>query len=218
MKKKIAVLSLMLFLLAILVFFAVGRAEPTVRRFIEGEFKREAASRFSEAVSSVIEEKGIAYDTLVGLDTDSEGSVTGLYTKVEQVSLLKSEVTLKLLSALRDGDGSILFPLGNLTGILLFTGRGPCMRVRLIGVKRVEGEIVSSFSSVGINQTRHTLDFRVKVEATYALLTGNVTFEFTDSIPIADTVIVGKVPDGYTSINKASDELIGDIVDFKAEP
>ena len=41
--------------------------------------------------------------------------------------------------------------------------------------------------------------------------------EIEDSVVVADTVIVGKVPDGYTAINKADGELIGDIVDFRAE-
>jgi hypothetical protein len=49
------------------------------------------------------------------------------------------------------------------------------------------------------------------------ILASTHTVETSDSIVIADTVIVGKVPDGYTAINKADNELIGDIVDFRAE-
>ncbi len=218
MRKKTAVLSVTLVLLALLVFFTAGRLEPTVKRFAEAEFRREISALISSSVNSVIEEEGADYDSLVEVETDGEGNIKGIYMRADKVNLFKNKVTLKLLSALDGEKRSVEIPLGNLSGIFIFTGRGPRIKIKLIGVKSLSGKMESSFSSVGINQTRHTLDFEIRAELTFALMTGGHSFFVTDSLPVADTVIVGKVPDGYTAINKASDELIGDIVDFKAEP
>ena len=45
------------------------------------------------------------------------------------------------------------------------------------------------------------------------LLAGMV---FQQLYNLVDTVIVGRVPDSYTDIEKIDDETLGDIVDFKA--
>ena len=129
----------------------------------------------------------------------------------EQIEIIKIHLSLlfcKKLSILSDNDSS---------------GVGQCINSVSDTVDKsglVESLLVetdSTFLSQGINQTRHTITLKLNIRMSIALFTKPRTFEVEDGIIIADTVIVGKVPNSYTDINKADGELIGDIVDFRAE-
>ena len=71
-----------------------------------------------------------------------------------------------------------------------------------------------------INQTLHRVLLRVTVEVT-ALLPGAVrTFAVPTDVCVAETVIVGKVPEAYTRIDRFSSDVseaeIDDIADYGA--
>ena len=61
-------------------------------------------------------------------------------------------------------------------------------------------EVENNFSSEGINQTKHEIILNVKTNVTVIIPTGNILAEITTQIPVADTIIVGKVPNTYTNI------------------
>lgn len=216
--KKVTIFLITLTLLLILAFWSVSRLRPIALSFAESRARNMALGVLSQSVEEVIEKTQLRYDDLVSVEKDSEDNVTSLSTRVENVNTFKSEVSSKILEKLlEEGKRNISIPLGNLTGTLLLTGRGPSVKARIIEVSFAESRLESTFTQCAINQTRHTLNIKIKIIMQIAILTGVYSVETEDSIVVADTVIVGKVPDGYTSINKASDELIGDVVDFKAE-
>ncbi|MBQ7897661.1 MAG: sporulation protein YunB [Clostridia bacterium] len=216
--KKVIIFLITLILLLLLFFWSVSRLRPLATAFAESRARNMALDVLSRSVEEVIEKRGIRYSDLVAVETDEDKNVTSISTRVENVNVFKSEVSSEILERLsEEGARDISIPLGNLTGTLFFTGRGPRIKARIIEVSFAESTLESTFTQCGINQTRHTLNIKVKIIMQIAVLTGIYSVETEDSIVVADTVIVGKVPDGYTAINKASDELIGDIVDFKAE-
>ena len=93
-------------------------------------------------------------------------------------------------------------PLGNLAGGMLLTGRGFPVRIKLVPIGDVSGEIYSEFSETGINQTLHRIYLRVRVSMNMIVASDTVRLELADDILVAETVIVGRVPDAYTAINR----------------
>lgn len=195
----------------------MSRFSPLALSFAESRAKNMALDILSNSVEEVIEERSVTYSDLILVERDKDDNVTSLSTRVENVNSFKNALSKKVLEGLGEGKRDISIPLGNLTGIFLLTGRGPSLKARIIEAVFAESSLESTFVQCGINQTRHTVNIKMAIEMEIVILTKAYTVRTEDSIVVADTVIVGKVPDGYTSINKASDELIGDVVDFKAE-
>lgn len=216
-KRKTVIFLITLFLTFIVILWGMARLEPVVVSFAEESFKKRTVSAISLSVDEVMSEGNIDYSTLVSLDTDSGGNVTRLSANTPEINILKSKVSLKILERLKSEVKSVRVPLGNLTGMLFLSGKGPFFEVRLVSVEGLSVETDSTFLSQGINQTRHTIELKLNIRMSIALFTKPRTFEVEDGIVIADTVIVGKVPNSYTDINKADGELIGDVVDFRAE-
>ena len=88
----------------------------------------------------------------------------------------------------------IQIPLGSLVDLDLLWGLGPTMKVHAMTVGTVEGAFQSQFSSAGVNQTLHKIDLELAVPLTLMLPGGAVEAVCETQIPIAETVIVGQVP------------------------
>ncbi|MBQ3103858.1 MAG: sporulation protein YunB, partial [Oscillospiraceae bacterium] len=100
------------------------------------------------------------------------------------------------LSQLADTELSI--PVGTLTGSPLLAGRGPRLKVRMQTVGVAGSDIENEFTAAGINQTKHRIILTVEVRVSI-LLPGYTTYTTAGgSYEVAETVIVGQVPETYT--------------------
>lgn len=155
---------------------------------------------------TVMEELGkldLEYDNLVTLKNDSLGRINAIETNALEVNRLQARLTdavSERLSLLPNQNVSI--PLGTLTGIELLSGRGPRVKLKMIPSSYVGSELVNRFDGAGINQTRHQLmiNFNVSMSAILAPYTTSV--EVSVSICIAETVIIGVVPDTFADFGQ----------------
>ena len=78
-----------------------------------------------------------------------------------------------------------------------FSGRGPAFPVHILSIRNSEATFSSNFSQAGINQTLHQIVMSVSVDV--AVLTLGKTDQFTviSEVVIAETIIVGDVPDTF---------------------
>ena len=68
-------------------------------------------------------------------------------------------------------------------------------------------ELKSSFESAGINQTRHQIYMEIRTSA-YSYLTGmSSTTEVSTDVAVAETVIVGEVPQMFANLGGLSETL-----------
>lgn len=217
LKRRIIIILVTFFFLIILFIASFNQLLPIVNSRAEQYSRTHATSVINTAVKQVLEEKGLEYSDLVSINADGEGSVLSLSTNMVNVNRLKSDVSLKVIELLSDDSRRFLkIPIGNLTGMYLLSGRGFKLSIRLIPTDSVVTAVESAFSEVGINQSWHRLSMKVTVRLGVIILGHHNTVEITDSIVVADTVIVGRVPDAYTKIENLDDDLVGQIVDFKA--
>lgn len=162
-----------------------------------------------------------ANTSLVHLSRSTDGSIVSLETDSAAIADISAKIVQETIDALCENEQiKIALPLGNLSGGALLTGRGPKIHIPITVSPRVSCEIENEFYESGINQTLHRVVAEIEVE-TFALLPFSV-----QKIPVeteyclAETVIVGKVPDAYTKIHRLSDDIaeseIDDIYDFGA--
>ena len=160
------------------------------------------------AVNEAVEKGIINYDALVTLEKDDTGRVTALRSNMGEVNRLQSAIADDILQRLSEVSTSELsIPLGTLTGSALLAGRGPSIHVRMQAVGSTSASFRNNFSAAGINQTKHQILLRVDVYMSILLPGFTTSTKVTNEISVAETVIVGGVPENYTYFSTLPEEI-----------
>ncbi len=215
-RKLYIILPLVLSLCLFLFLWVEFKIFPIIERLAMSESRNFATVIINEAVRDVMLSEEVGEGELVHIERDKEGNVVSLTTDAYRVNLIKSYVSLEIEKRLESENTVLYVPLGNITGFKMLSGKGPRIKVNLTPVKSVTTDIVSAFLESGINQTWHRVLLQVEADTGLMVLSRFFDCRVSDTVVISDSVIVGKVPDAYTDINKIEDELLGDVVDFSA--
>lgn len=144
----------------------------------------------SEAVDAEMEEdKG----PFVNLEKGSEGQVSLVSADQERLNSLRAGVLERLSHSLK-GRATVYVPVGSLTGVGLFNGRGFPVPVKL----QLEGSAIVEFSTeftgAGMNQTCHRLVMTVRARAYSPSKRFETSVETETTTVLAETMVVGEVP------------------------
>lgn len=152
----------------------------------------------NEAIDRQMEEGNIAYDRMVYFEKDLDGRITALKTNMGLVNRLKTDTLGRINDEIMALDPDhIGIPLGSLLFPELLAGKGPKLQVRVLSIRNSEGEFHSNFSEAGINQTLHQLTMMVRVDVAVLVLGKTESFTVESEVVVAQTVIVGAVPETY---------------------
>ena len=160
------------------------------------------------AINDAVDSGRVDYGRLVSFDKDAEGRVTALKSNMAEFNRLQAAIADDILQRMAEVSTTDLsIPIGTLTGSPLLAGRGPCLHVRMQSVGTATARFDNQFSSSGINQTRHRIILDVDVHVSI-LLPGLTTYtKVSNEISVAETVIVGGVPETYTYFSTTPDEI-----------
>ncbi len=169
------------------------------------------------AVLEVLEEDGLRYQSFVSLQQNLNGETTALTTDTVLINRLQGELLEKILQTLQQyREVKLELPLGSLSGAQFLAGRGPLVTLRLRPVGLVKTKIINQFDEAGINQTRHRIQLQVTVDMLSLLPGYRISSQAQSNIILAETIIVGLVPDAYTEVYGGTDDLVGMIQDYGA--
>ena len=88
-------------------------------------------------------------------------------------------------------------PLGSLILPQFFSGKGPHIPVHILSIRNSDASFASNFSQAGINQTLHQLTMVVSIDVAMLVLGKTSGFTVTSEVVVAETVIVGEVPQTF---------------------
>ena len=152
----------------------------------------------NDAIDRQIEEGSIAYDRMVYFEKDLDGRITALKTNMGLVNRLKTDTLNRINDEIMALDSDhIGIPLGSLFLPELLAGKGPRINVRVLSIRNSEADFESRFSEAGINQTLHQLTLVVSVDVAVLVLGKTEGFTVESEVVVAETVIVGTVPETY---------------------
>ena len=136
---------------------------------------------------------------MITLEKGDGGSITALHSNMAEFNRLQSGITQDVLNRLGQvSDTDLVIPVGTLTGSALLVGRGPSVRVRMQSVGSCSAHFENQFDQAGINQTTHRILLCVDVSMSILLPGFRTSTQVSNSFSVAETVIVGAVPDSYT--------------------
>ena len=210
-----AALFLTMSLVLTAVFIAAAQMRPLLESMATTRVSNTVTRIVSEAVYEAIEKGELQYDGLVSFEKDTEGHITAVRSNMAAFNHLQAEIldtVLTRISQVSAGDLSI--PIGSLTGSALLAGRGPRITVRMESVGSSEANFRNAFTSAGINQTKHQIILTVDVSVSILLPGFRTATKVSNSFIVAETVIVGTVPDTYTYFSTTPDTYEEDLKDY----
>ena len=183
--------------LAAFVFFR-GKYRLVIRNLAEIQVKNSTSDLTNDAIAKQIADGVIQYDRLVYFEKDLNGRITALKTNMSEVNRLKTDILNIINDEILALDTSdIGIPLGSIFLPELLSGKGPAIPVHILTIRNSDANFVSHFSQAGINQTLHQLTMDVSVDVAVLVLGETSSFTMTSEVVVAETVIVGDVPDTF---------------------
>ena len=195
----------MCYLLVLLLVIAVAglavfriRYHDAIRSLAETQVRNSTSDLINDAIDKQIETGNMQYDRIVYFEKDLDGRITALKTNMSEVNRLKTDI-LNLINdeilALDTSDIGI--PLGSLLLPEMFSGRGPGIPVHILSIRNSDASFKSYFTEAGINQTLQQLTMDVSVDVSVLVLGKTESFTVSSQVVVAETIIVGQVPDTF---------------------
>ena len=175
-----------------------SRYHPVIRELTRTQVTNATSDLINDAVAAQIARGNIAYDRIVYFEKDLNGRITALKTNIGEVNKLKTD-TLQVINAeiLAMDRSHIGISLGSLILPEFFSGRGPEIPVEVLTIRNSDADFASCFTQAGINQTLHQLHMTVWVDVAVLVLGSTVSFCVEADVVVAETIIVGDVPDTF---------------------
>lgn len=169
----------------------------------------------SQAVSESIAAGELSYNDLVSFEKDNEGKITAVRSNMSAFNHLQAEILDTILERIGQTSARELsIPVGTLTGSTLLAGRGPRVSVRMESVGSSEAHFQNAFTSAGINQTKHQIILNIDVYVSILLPGFTTATKVSNSFIVAETVIVGSVPESYTYFSTDPETYEEDLKDY----
>ena len=188
---------LLLILIAAFCLFR-SRFRNVIRELAETQVKNTTSDLTNDAIAKQIAAGNIAYDRIVYFEKDLDGRITAMKTNMTEINRLKTDI-LNLINdeilALDTSDIGI--PWGSLFLPEFFSGKGPAIPVHILSIRNSDANFASHFSEAGINQTLHQLIMEVNVDVSVLVLGQTSSFAVNSEVVVAETVIIGDVPQTF---------------------
>lgn len=175
----------------------------------------------TEALSTALSKNHILFSDIVRLTYKEDGSVSALQADTKRLLSLRTALLRSILSSLTEkGALTVFIPYSSLLG-LNFLPSDKTIPVRIRLTKGVNAYFSGEFLEQGINQTLHRITFTVSVTVLLLVPQKNQEKTVSRHFPMAETVLLGTVPDAYTKIHRLTDDItegeLDDIYDFGAD-
>lgn len=179
----------------LLILFRI-KFHDTIRSLAETQVKNSTSDLINDAIDRQIDAGNIQYDRIVYFEKDLNGKITALKTNMSEVNRLKTSILNIINDEILAMDTTDLgIPLGSLILPEVLSGRGPDIPVQILSISNSDAGFESYFTEAGINQTLQKLTMNISVDVAILVLGKTENFTVTSQVVVAETIIVGQVPD-----------------------
>jgi sporulation protein YunB len=188
----------LLIITSVLANIVVSNLTPILTSMATARVSNVVNKIVNEAVDQAIIKGDFQYDNLISIEKDNDGRVTALKSNMVEFNRLQSEIMNDILQRMNDVTSSELsIPIGSLTGIAVLSSRGPKIRIKMSAVGSPSADFNNLFTSAGINQTKHQIVLNISVNVSILMAGIKTSAVVNNSLAVAETIIVGSVPNSY---------------------
>ena len=195
-RKIFGLLILLVVISSLLLILFRTKFHGTIRSLAETQVKNTTSDLINDAIDRQIDVGNIQYDRIVYFEKDLDGKITALKTNMSEVNRLKTSILNIINDEILAMDTTDLgIPIGSLILPEFWSARGPFIPVRILSISNSEASFESYFTEAGINQTLQKLIMNISVDVSILVLGRTESFTVTSQVVVAETIIVGQVPD-----------------------
>lgn len=199
-RKKRYIIYIFIFLLFLLYLYNyVDRnIKPTLIAVAEVRAKSVTTKAINDTIKSKIKED-INYENLILVKYDLEGRVSLMQANTILMNSIAADMALEVQEQLKNlSNSKVKVPLSNTFNRYLINL--PSLNLQIQPQGSVNVGFATEFEEAGINQTRHRIYLIVSTDIRIIVPLISKTINITTNIPIAETVIIGDVPEQYFTI------------------
>lgn len=179
------------------------QARPVIMEVAASQAENMVNSAVENAIVKVVEKNDITYSSLVDVEKDNSGRITAVKADTVQMNVLKSKISAEVSKEILEIDSrEIQIPIGTIIGVSFLSGKGPKIKTRVTLSSNLNFKINNNFSSAGINQTLHEIIVDIRASVFVIMPRSKTTAEVNTNFCIAQTVIIGTVPETFADLNK----------------
>lgn len=197
-----------MFIILVITFFIVSFCYfllPVVESVAISSAVNQATNDINSTVASYLKNNTIMYDTVAKITTDTSSQVSSIQINSNVLNQIKTGVTANIASMFSQLKSlQLKIPLTAIFGSAPFSGIGSGIPLYISYTVTAQSNIENIFITRGINQTQHRIMLCVEAEVEVFLYGKSKTIPLQTQITIAETIIVGNIPDIYAG---AEDEL-----------
>lgn len=198
--KKIICLVLLLsgFLMIVLSYAFLVHLRPRIITISQAYAENEVSMIIDREIQNMMLEELFSYDKLTIISRDENGRVTSISTNSVVVNNFANDLDIRIGNYIDEFDViENKVYLSGLLGIDVLAGLGPKVPIRFQPVSVTHADVWHTFEEAGINQTLHTIMMEVSINIEILLPFAHSSMKVESQLPIAQTLIVGQVPNAY---------------------
>lgn len=190
--------------------FVKYNVDPIIEAVSNEKIRAVTTEAVSKSVISVMSQNQST--EYIKIERDDKNAIKSVDIDVDVINNLAQTITVEAQNNINAiGQDGINIPIGSLSGIMLFTGLGPNINIKLYLVGSTRTRIISEFTDTGINQTSHKLYFDIEGSVAVAVPGLKSDIKTSTQVLMCETIIVGDVPTTY--LHAAT---VGDMLDLAA--
>ncbi len=206
-KHLIKPLILLVVFFCIAIWYYMLVLVPIIKTYCNAKINSLTEQALNVAVSNVINTT-VNYDSIMSINYNQSGEINYITANQYMINTISREIIKDANERIKVLDEEYMqIPLGTLSGIALFNGRGIRIKLNASPVGIIGSSFDSQFISVGINNTLHKIYLTINARVEMNLPIKKQTIDVKQQVLLCESVIVGKVPNVYFN-NGISDNVL----------
>lgn len=210
----IIILVLLILIISISIF-GEKHIRPIITQKAQYELEKRVTQCVNTAITDYLKDNNVEYFDVSVIGRDSNSRITSVEINTNYINAQKSVLVDSINRRISNSkEKYVSVPLGTLTGAKWAIGFGPTVKFKVNPKTFVNADYDSVFYSAGINNMLHRITVNISCEYYICVPWDNKKAKYNTSFILAETVIVGEIPDNFTSVYDGKDDVVGDINDF----
>ena len=206
-KHLIKPLFVLVMFFCILIWYYMLVLVPIIKTYCSAKVNSLTEQALNVAVSNVINTT-VNYDSIMNISYTQNGEISYISANQYIINTISREIIKDANERIKSIDEDYInIPIGTLSGIAIFNGRGLRIKLSASPVAIIGSSFDSNFINVGINNTLHKIYLTLNARVDMNLPIKRQTINVKQQVLLCESVIVGKVPNVYFN-NGISDKVL----------
>jgi len=208
-RKGLPIVAIIFIVLLVIAYLLIDlRLKASILELAQAKAQLRVVELINQAVNDKVVRE-TEYKDIVYVHKDDEGRIVMIQANTVILNQIMAKTITAVIAGLNELDEeTISIPLGQITGITFLSGSGPRIKVRIIPSKQLSVSVKDKFEQAGINQTRHQIYLKIDSRVKMAVPLMAKEIHVNTTVPMAETIIVGEVPETYVNFNGAGESFL----------